>query len=183
MRTYSIMLGSTNETKLAALKDAVDSLQEFLGTSKIQTMSVEGNPNPIDDEVKAGAILRAEKALERLNLMSKYEDDIFLGVGIEGGIVHVQDVPYITAYCHAISDAGESHGAWSAFLECPPSLMDGMQSTGKEMGVVVDEMRAKFRLPWRGGAFGTLTAERYSRQTALKDAMILAFSPFFITFD
>jgi non-canonical (house-cleaning) NTP pyrophosphatase len=177
------MLGSTNETKLAALKDAAGTLQEFLATPQIQCMPVKGSPNPMDDEVRAGAISRAESALERLHLMSKYEDDIYMGVGIEGGIVHVQDAPYITAYCHVISDAGESHGAWSAFLECPPLLLDEIRSTGKEMGIVVDELRAKSRIPWHGGAFGTFTAERYTRQMALKDTIILAFSPFFIKFD
>ncbi|MFX0098898.1 MAG: DUF84 family protein [Candidatus Hodarchaeota archaeon] len=173
----NIIIGSLNKVKLEAVLNAADALGEFFGNYEIDTIKVESFPQPYNEQVKEGAIIRAKLAYKYAEV--KYRGKTFFCVGIEGGIVNFLDINYITAYCHVIKSNEEAHGSWTAFLEVPPEIKRYLDDNC-ELGEVIMKVRAEKKWSWNGGAFGTLTAENYKRLDSLSDAMILAFSSFFI---
>ncbi|MHA1681890.1 MAG: DUF84 family protein [Promethearchaeota archaeon] len=172
------IVGSTNKHKVNATRRALDAFREFTKGYTIEASPVESFNQPINEQVKQGAIARASKSLHIV--AGKDPGNNTFGVGIEGGIVHFMGRWYITAYIHVLRDSGTGHGAWTSFFECPDSIADKILD-GRELGPLIDEIRELRRWTWRGGAFGTLTAETYTREDALMAGVILAVAPFFIT--
>ncbi len=177
----ALIVGTRNETKLQAVLEAVGRLKHIVdGPVDIVPFHVETIAQPFNEQVVASAMHRARVALGHASTLKRETTpDTTLGIGIEGGIVELYDTSYITAYCHAEAASGEHHGAWTAFIECPLAILAKLEAGG-ELGPVVDILRAEKGLTWRGGAFGTLTSELYTRKAALVDALVLCLVPFFI---
>jgi inosine/xanthosine triphosphatase len=178
MTTVRILLGSMNETKKQAIHEAIVSFGEIFREASVECVEVDSIDQPFNEDVKKGGISRARNAL--LLAGERSDDEVRYGIGIEGGIVKYQGTWYITAYCHVIRDDGEEHGAWTSFLECPKNVLDSIKREGQSLGNVVERMRTEKHWETSGGAFGTLTSGRHTRFQALRDALILSFSPFFI---
>ena len=177
MKTVRILLGSMNETKKQAIQEAIVSFGETFMDTTVECVEVDSIDQPFNEDVKKGGISRARNALSMAG--EKIDGEVRYGIGIEGGIVKYQGTWYITAYCHVIRDDGEEHGAWTSFLECPKNVLDSIKREGQSLGNVVERMRTEKHWETSGGAFGTLTSGRYTRFQALRDALILSFSPFF----
>lgn len=173
-----IIIGSLNKTKLEAVALATEAFSPFLGQYEIDNIKTDGIAQPFNKEVMEGGILRAKLAYKAAE--ARYRGSPFYAVGIEGGIVEYMRKDYITAYCHIIKSTEEAHGSWTAFLELPAKIKFCIEDENCELGSVVERIRTERNWPWKGGAFGTLTASYYTRLDALQDALILAFSPFFI---
>jgi len=169
-----------NATKFQAIQEAIVSFNEYLKDPVIESVQVDSIDQPFNEDVKKGAIERAKQVL--LKAGKKNEDEVIYAVGIEGGIVKYQGTWYITAYCYVLRDDGVEHGAWTAFLECPKDVLDNMKREGQSLGNVVERMKTEKHWQSSGGAFGTLTAGRYTRFQALRDTLILCFSSFFVKF-
>nr|MDO8115643.1 DUF84 family protein [Candidatus Sigynarchaeota archaeon] len=174
----TIIAGTRNEIKLQALAEAIAILKLRVdGVVSLKSVQVDAIKQPFNEQIVESSMRRARVALA--SSRDPGPGDLVLGFGIEGGIMSLFDTSYITAYCYAEATSGEHHGAWTAFLECPPNVLGKLES-GAELGPAIDAFRTEKGWTWRGGAFGTLTAELYTRKDALVDALVLALVPFFI---
>ncbi|MHA1370501.1 MAG: DUF84 family protein [Promethearchaeota archaeon] len=175
------VVGSTNKIKIAATLESIKKFSSFIGKFEIISCETSSYEQPFDEEVQEGAILRANAALSfgKSNFIRHDIDNIY-GIGIEGGIVSLFGSDYITGFCHVARDDGKSHGAWTAFLESPRSMRDDLLKKNITLGKKIEMIRNQNNWQWHGGAFGTLSAEAYTRLDAIRDGVSLALSRFFI---
>lgn len=178
MNRIRIILGSTNSTKINAITETIASFPAQLGGAKIEAIAVDSIEQPFNEDIKKGGIARARSALKKAG--EKVTGEKVYGVGIEGGLVKYMGTWYITAYCHVIHDDGTEHGAWTSMLECPKDIVDSVKREAQSLGSVVEKMAKEKNWDSSGGAFGTLTGGRFTRFHALRNALILCFSPFFV---
>ena len=179
MVAVDFIIGSKNRTKIKALKEALDDLAFFFDDNiNIEAIEVESYDQPLDEEVEWGAITRARNVLKKKEFINNH---LLYAVGVEGGIVNIYDKPYITAYRYIQrATDGESHGAWTAFMECPQNILKKIKEKNEELGPIITNIREKTGWKWRGGAFGTLSGGKYTRKDALKDALVICITRFFI---
>jgi non-canonical (house-cleaning) NTP pyrophosphatase len=178
MKRTRIFLGSTNSTKINAITEAIASFPEQLAGSIIEAVLVDSLEQPFNEDIKKGGIARAKAALVKAG--KKDPDETVYGVGIEGGLLKYMGTWYITAYCHVMRDDGQEHGAWTSMLECPKDIVDAVKREAQSLGNVVEKMAKDKHWDSSGGAFGALTGGRFTRFHALRNALILCFSPFFV---
>ena len=125
-------------------------------------------------ETRTGALNRAEAVLDA-------DDEYDLGVGIEGGVVDVDDGS-ATAGLHlvmwgAFSD-GERHGVGGGpSLPVPPSIATRVRD-GEELGPVMDDVLGESDVAKKQGAAGAFTGGEMTRTDALAAAVTAAASPF-----
>ncbi|MEX2755240.1 MAG: DUF84 family protein [Candidatus Sigynarchaeota archaeon] len=178
MKRIRIILGSTNRTKINAITEAIASFPEQLGGAQVEAVLVDSLDQPFNEDIKKGGVARAKAAMEKAG--QKAAGETIYGVGIEGGLLKYMGTWYITAYCHVIRDDGTEHGAWTSMLECPKDIVDAVKREAQSLGSVVEKMAKEKNWDSSGGAFGTLTGGRFTRFHALRNALILCFSPFFV---
>jgi non-canonical (house-cleaning) NTP pyrophosphatase len=178
MNKTRIMLGSTNSVKVNAVTEAIASFPEQFSGAVIEAVLVDSLDQPFNEDIKKGGIARARSAMEKAS--NKEASEVLYGIGIEGGLVKYMGTWYITAYCHVLRSDGKEHGAWTSFLECPKDIVDAMKREAQSLGFIVEKISKEKNWESSGGAFGALTGGRFTRFLALRNALILCFSPFFI---
>lgn len=161
-----VVVSSKNPVKIDAVREA---FKEFF--KDIELDSIEAGPfaQPFDEQIVEGARARAKDGMKQ---------GADFAVGLEGGIIDVYGVPYVTAYCSILDKAGHEHGAWSHFLELPQDIVRAVKSEGKELGHVLDRLHNRENIKQQEGAVGIITKGRISRKDSLKEAVILALARF-----
>ena len=162
----TIVVSSKNPVKIDAVKEA---FKEYFKDVEIGSIEAGLFAQPFDKQIVEGAKARAREGL-------KMDPDY--AVGLEGGIIKMYGVPYVTAFCSIIDRNGVEHGAWSHFLELPPEIVDKVKREGKELGHVMDELHGRTNIKQQEGAVGIMTKGRISRKDSLKEAVILALARF-----
>jgi len=160
-------VATLNPLKINAVKTAFGSFFEEVDVHSFKPRS-SLTPQPLDEQIPAGAMARANEAIE---LGYDY------GVGIEGGLVHIGGTAYLTGFSAAISSSGEMHGAWSLAWECPPSILQRVER-GEELGTIIDELLGRAGVKQQEGAIGVLSKNKMDRLRVTTDSVIVALVPF-----
>lgn len=156
-----------NPLKTSAAKTAFESFFDEVEVHSFKSRSIL-HKQPVDDQISAGAILRAKEAIE---LGYDY------GVGIEGGLLHSGGMAYLTGFSAIISKSGEMHGAWGLAFECPPSILERVER-GEELGAIVDQQLGRTGVKTQEGAVGVLSKNKIDRLRVTTDSVIAALMPF-----
>lgn len=165
-----IAIGSTNEVKVSALREATRLYAMFAHTlvqAKDVPSGVSPQPRSLKETVE-GAINRAKAVYEGYDY----------GFGIESGLM---EVPYTktgmmdVCVC-AIYDGKECSIGLSSAFECPPKVMEFVHHEGLDLNQAFYKagMTQNTKLGSAGGAVGLLTRARVTRKDYTKQAITMA---------
>jgi len=127
------------------------------------------------DETIAGAVIRAERALDA--------GDYDLGVGIEGGVATfsagdgTDETDLYLVMWAAVTDGERVGRAAGPSLPLPARIGDRIDA-GEELGPVMDDVLGTDDIARNEGAAGVFTGGRLTRTDALESAVTGAFAPF-----
>ncbi|MHA1820638.1 MAG: DUF84 family protein [Promethearchaeota archaeon] len=197
-KKFVVAIGTKNRAKIFAVKNAFSILfpKDELEVYDYGVDSGVG-PQPIGiDTIITGAKNRASKALTNyfdLNRKDpkqpKNERDnssvikrIYLGIGIESGLVPLEELKtgYMDMqFCAIYNEFGEfSLGCGSGF-EYPPLIINPvLNGSKKEIGDVMEEITRIKNVKEKGGAIGFLTDGIVERSDILRNAVIMALIPY-----
>jgi len=163
-----VAVGSKNPTKIGAIENA---FKLFFTNVEILSVSVESDVSkqPFDADLRKGAISRAKKAQKMTNAD--------FGVGLEGGILELHGVYYITSHTAIVDKNGECHGAHDMLWECPKKILEEIKN-GKEMGDIMDEMIKSKNTKQKKGGIGYFSKGTLPREKAMINGVIGALIPF-----
>ncbi|UJL45105.1 DUF84 family protein [Virgibacillus sp. NKC19-16] len=148
----NIIIGSTNPTKIKAVQEV---FPLHTVTSKNVPSNVSSQPFS-DEETRKGAINRA---LQCSN--SNSEDTI--GIGLEGGVMYVDNQLYLCNWGALVTQDGEVYTASGARIILPQEFTEPLKK-GVELGDVMDRYAKKEGVRKKEGAIGIFTGEFISRQ-------------------
>jgi inosine/xanthosine triphosphatase len=153
-----IFVGSANPVKVnAVLAAAIETWPDV----EAQGFSVESgvSDQPFsDEETKQGAINRAKAALEE-GLKINKEEIVYLGVGMEGGIVDLDKEMWSTVWAAVVDQQGSVTLSAGARFRVPDSVADKIRAK-VEMGHAVAEIigeENKNKIKQEQGLIGILT--------------------------
>lgn len=179
-----IALGSDRAAKIMAVRASVARVAEI--DAAWRSASIVARPvktdaplMPLTDwELMSGARQRAQ-AVRKILLEQKLSADLY--VGLEGGF-------------HSISLEGEWHTflrGWafvtdgergsfgmSPSIEVPDSIVKEVV-TGRELGIVIDEVAGMRDVRSKQGAWGVLSRDLLTRSDSFEAALLAAFAPFY----
>lgn len=141
-----IAVGTTNRAKVAAVQ-AVFSDERYRIVPTEICSDVAAQPFS-DEETRKGAINRAKHAL------AKEQAD--LGIGLEGGVVEMDDELWVCNWGALIDRNGTVIFAGGARFPLPRDVAEGVRN-GKELGEVMDEYTGKRNIRQKEGAVGVFT--------------------------
>jgi len=179
-----IALGSDRAAKIMAVRASVARVAEidaaWRNTSIVaRPVKTDAPLMPLTDwELMSGARQRAQ-AVRKILLEQKLSADLY--VGLEGGF-------------HSISLEGEWHTflrGWafvtdgergsfgmSPSIEVPDSIVKEVV-TGRELGIVIDEVAGMRDVRSKQGAWGVLSRDLLTRSDSFEAALLAAFAPFY----
>ncbi|QPC47269.1 DUF84 family protein [Mangrovibacillus cuniculi] len=147
-----VMVGSKNPTKIEAVTNAFISCEykiEVQGSDIPSFVSAQ----PIGhEETKLGAINRAKQAV--------IGNDI--GIGLEAGIVIMDDAYYLCNWGALVHSSGELFVAGGLLLPLPNFLYEHLHA-GEELGPLVDQFWNRQNTKHQEGIAGILTNNRVKR--------------------
>ena len=170
MQKLTIVVGSTNPVKVAAVSGAFTALFPDYQLD-CQGMSVASGvaAQPMSEaDTRLGALNRVEAC--KVARKADYY------VAAEGGVDCFVDGPATFAYV-VISDGQQRSVGRSANLPIPQPVWQALQQ-GEELGPVMDRLFGETNIKHKGGAIGLLTNGRETRQSAYHQALVLAMAPF-----
>jgi len=170
MQALRVLVGSRNPVKIGAVRSALAPL--FPG----RELECEGMdaPSGVPDQPMTMAETR-EGAVNRLDVcMSRGGADYY--VALEGGVDVTVDGPG-TFGIVAIAHDGEVSVGCSAWLPLPPAVYEALLE-GEELGHVMDRLFGTVNVKQQGGAIGLVTHGVETRESAYRQAMVLAMAPF-----
>ncbi len=169
MLIHTIVVGSTNPVKLAAVTQAVKRVWPAVVIDSVQVDSgVRAQPMS-DDEAITGATNRARSALQVRNAD--------LGIGLEGSVADSPYGMFVTGWAAVVDRAGTLGIGGSGRFLVPPTIADGLRNGG-ELGTLIDQLVGQSNTKQRQGAVGILTGGLISRTEALESAVIFALTRF-----
>lgn len=139
-----IVVGSTNRTKIEAVKDIfpeaeIDAISVASGVSS-QPMS--------DLETKRGAMNRAKNAQKVI--------EASVGIGLEGGVMFLQEELFLCNWGALITPTGKLFTASGARIKLPNEFIPLLQS-GNELSDVMESYTKKENIRVQEGAIGIFT--------------------------
>jgi inosine/xanthosine triphosphatase len=167
-----INIGSTNEVKLNAVKEAIALYPEIFGASEVQGIKVDvpelGHPKTLEETVK-GAVERAKMALT----------DADFGIGIEGGMLAVPFTKsgYIETTICAIFDGTEIYIGMGPGFEWPEAVVKLILEGGTDASKAFKDLHLTENEKLgaqAGGINNLLTKNRLAREDAIKASFITA---------
>ncbi len=159
-----INVGSTNKTKINAVRNVV---KLFFDEVIINGVSVNSGVSDMplsDDETINGAVNRAINAKENADI----------GVGIEGGISEVNNELFLCAWV-AVTNGKKTGIACTTRIKLPSMIANELRN-GRELGPLMDELTNLRDVKHNSGTIGLLTNNLISRTKSFEDAIICAFS-------
>ena len=145
-------VGSSNPAKIKPIERICRPLNiEVIGLSVPSGVS----DQPIGDlETVQGAKNRAKAVLEH--------SDVDVAIGLEGGIMTLEDTMYVCNWGALIDREGLVLTAAGASIPLPKPVITGIQA-GRELGDVIDEYTMKKDVKKGQGTIGILTNGRVTR--------------------
>ncbi len=146
-----IVVGSTNQVKVGAVKDVLESLgHEIVGMDAPSGVS---NQPFSDAETLEGALNRA-RALQSFGDVS---------IGLEAGVEKLNNCYYLVNWGALRTADGKTYVAGGTRLPLPDSLVQPLKD-GKELGQVIDAYAKRENVRSNEGAIGILTADFFNRR-------------------
>ena len=167
-----VVVASRNPVKLAATQQAF-AAQFPSRTVQVLPTKVDsgaGDQPASDSETRRGARTRAVRAREAL-------PDADFWVGIEGGIELIDEQLMGFAWMAVQGLEGDISEARSVTLPLPPAVKE-LVAGGMELGEANDRVFSTVNSKQAGGAFGLLTAGRYTRESVYAQTLCIALVPF-----
>ena len=172
MQTENILVGSKNPVKIAS------ALAGFQVMFPERSFTVDGfavksgvSDQPMSsEETLQGAANRAAQ------LPSISPESQFF-VGMEGGIEIIDERWFAAAWMVVLDSQGRRSKSKSALFALPPKVKQLVES-GLELGLANDQVFAEKNSKHAGGAIGSLTAGKITRQALYEHAMVAALIPF-----
>lgn len=167
-----VVVASANPVKVDASKKAFTALfpdADIECESAVVASGVSDQPTS-DSETRQGARNRALHASQAIG-------DADYWVGMEGGIEVIDEQLMAFAWMVVRSTEGNSSEARSVTLPLPPAVRELVES-GMELGDANDKVFATVNSKQGGGAYGLLTAGRYTRESVYEQTLIIALTPF-----
>ena len=164
-----VVVGSTNPVKVGAVRAVLQRLAPQV------EVTGHGIPSGVpdqpwgDDETIRGALTRARGACAM--------DGAELGVGIEGGVVALEDGSVRTcAWAAVVARDGREGVGGSLAMRLPAPLAELVRG-GLELGHAMDRVTGEHDVKRGAGAVGILTAGLVSRQEAYEVLVAYALAP------
>lgn len=145
-----IIIGSKNPTKINACK-AIFSEYEIEGASVASKVSAQPFS---DEETRTGAINRAYG--------SAALNDNGLGIGLEGGIMFVDNKLYLCNWGALVTPGNDVYTASGARIVLPQEFIADLES-GKELGTIMADFSKKENVSSKEGAVGIFTNDLIDR--------------------
>jgi inosine/xanthosine triphosphatase len=164
-----VAVGSTNPVKLGAARAVASRLAP--GTEVVGVAVASGVPDQPwgDEETIRGALARARAA--------RSATDADLGIGIEGGVVAVDDGTVRTcAWAAVVTRDGRETIGGSLAMTLPPRVAELVRG-GVELGHAMDAVTGTHNVKQNLGAVGILTRGLVTRQQAYEALVAYALAP------
>lgn len=146
-----IIVGSKNPTKIAAVEELFPN-----DTVKAMDASSSVSAQPFsDEETREGAVNRA------MDCVQANSDS--MGIGLEGGVVYVEDQLYLCNWGALIDQDKNIFTASGAKIPLPDEI-DEQLKLGHELGDVMDKYAKKQGVRKNEGAIGVFTNELITRK-------------------
>ncbi|GGP14358.1 DUF84 family protein [Oceanobacillus neutriphilus] len=147
----TVIIGSKNPTKVEAVKNV---FQGFEVSSLDVPSSVSVQPFS-DEETRAGAINRAKACAA--------SSSGAIGIGLEGGVMYVDDTLFLCNWGALATDDGELFTASGARIALPKEIENELKTAG-ELSIVMDAYTKKENVRSHEGAIGIFTNNLVSRE-------------------
>ncbi len=170
--SINIVVASRNPVKIDAVSQAFSSQFPSAGLELIPVdieSGVSEQPDS-DQETRRGSRNRVEQAW-------RAHPDADFWVGLEGGVVTVDDQLMAFAWMAIRGRNGKIGEARTGTLPLPPAVQE-LVASGVELGEANDRVFSTINSKQRGGAFGLLTGGLYTREDVYRQALIFALIPF-----
>lgn len=164
-----VVVGSTNPVKVGAVRAVLQRLAPQV------EVTGHGIPSGVpdqpwgDDETIRGALTRARGACAM--------DGAELGVGIEGGVVALEDGSVRTCAWAAVVARDGREGVGGSLAMRLPAPVAELVRGGLELGHAMDRVTGEHDVKRGAGAVGILTAGLVSRQEAYEVLVAYALAP------
>lgn len=165
-----VAVGSTNETKVQAVKEILKDYPRFAGADIVAVevdIDVNGHPKTLD-EIVSGAKLRAERALKGCDYSFGIESGIFSVPYTKTGFIEM-------AVC-AIYDGRDYHLGTAPGFEWPKKVIDGILTRGLDGSAAVRAagLTDHEKIGTAGGVISILTNGRMTRTQQNQLAVMMA---------
>jgi inosine/xanthosine triphosphatase len=166
-RPLVVNVGSKNKAKIWATRDVFLKVFKKVEVHGVE-MDAKGPENPMDDEVKQGAVARARESIGNADF----------GVGIEGGMFQLDDIDRrrMVHYCAIIDKRGFVTMGHGPGFHLPKSVSD----TAIE-GVPLSEVMRRYmnveQIEEEKGTVGHLSGGLTSRKVLAEQAVLMALIP------
>lgn len=164
-----VVVGSTNPVKIGAARAVLQRLAPDVQVIGHAVPSGVPDQPWGDDETIRGALARAHGACAL--------DDAELGVGIEGGVVQLEDGNLRTCAWAAVVTRDGREGVGGSLAMQLPARVAELVRGGLELGHAMDRVTGEHDVKRGAGAVGILTAGLVSRQEAYEILMAYALAP------
>jgi len=167
-----VVIASGNPAKLRAVKEAF-SLQfpgEDIKCLPAEVASDVSEQPMTDDETRRGARNRARNASAAI-------PDADYWAGLEGGVDTIDDDLMAFAWMAVLGPGGRIGEARTVTLPLPPAVKLLVEQ-GMELGDANDRVFSTENSKHKGGAFGLLTRNLYTRESVYTEALVIAITPF-----
>ncbi|MDA3129760.1 DUF84 family protein [Aliibacillus thermotolerans] len=166
MKTIKVGIGSTNQAKIDAVT-SVFSYPKYHVQSFSVPSSVSSQPFS-EEETKRGAIHRAREVLEK---------GMSIGVGLEGGVVPMDDGLYVCNWGALKTVTGEEMTAGGAKIRLPKEIAVQLYE-GEELGRVMERYTKKKGIRHKEGAIGVFTAGHVDRANLFQHIVQLLYGQY-----
>lgn len=173
-----IMVGSSNPVKVGAVRTVIEravgaELVPNVDQVEVQAIEVASGvaAQPVgDEETLRGALGRAKRALEA-NPQATW------GVGIEGGILRLDEGVFTNAWCAIVDRQGNQAVGGGLLMPLPPAIVRDLDA-GYELGDATDRLFGVKHSKQAGGALGHLSKDLSNRQHAYEEIFTFALVKF-----
>ena len=179
-----IALGSDRAAKIMAVRASVARVAEI--DAAWRSASIVARPvktdaplMPLTDwELMIGARQRAQ-AVRKILIEQKLSADLY--VGLEGGFHSISLEGEWRTFLRGwafVTDGVRGSFGMSPSIEVPDSIVKDVVS-GRELGIVIDEVAGMRDVRSKQGAWGVLSRDLLTRSDSFEAALLAAFAPFY----
>ncbi len=181
-----IALGSARAAKIMAVRAAcarVATVDAAWNKAELIARPVETSAPAMpltDSQLMRGARERA--ATIRELLAQEGHSGAHLYVGLEGGFHSItldgERHTFLHGWAYATDGVRGNFGA-APSVTVPHRIVRTVEGSGRELGLVIDEVAQEHDVRSRQGAWGVLTRDLFTRSMSFEAALLAAFAPFY----
>jgi inosine/xanthosine triphosphatase len=179
-----IALGSDRAAKIMAVRASVARVAEIDAAWRsasivARSVKTDAPSMPLTDwELMGGARQRA-LAVRTILLEQKLSADLY--IGLEGGFHSISLEGEWRTFLRGwafVTDGERGSFGMSPSIEVPDSIVKDVVS-GRELGIVIDEVAGMRDVRSKQGAWGVLSRDLLTRSDSFEAALLAAFAPFY----